>query len=90
MKGGVVVAKELIGVEIVSYQSKKNNQMVNGVRIHVLEDLSPPNIGKRTISEYVSEGRIEDFPLGPILTILYEPTFGNKHRCVGVIPDYDN
>lgn len=86
MKGGVIVAKELVGVEVVSYQSSKNNQMVNGVRIHVLEDLTAPNIGKRSISEYVANGQLNDFPLGPIAAILYEPTFGNRHRCVGVIP----
>lgn len=80
------MAKELIGVEVVSYQSSKNNAMVNGVRIHVTEDLAAPNVGKRTISEYISNGNIHDFPLGPIATILYEPTFGNRHRCVGVLP----
>lgn len=80
------MAKELVGVEIVSYKSSKNDQMVNGVRIHVLEDLVPPNVGKRTISEYISNGNILDFPLGPIAAVLYEPTFGNRHRCVGIIP----
>lgn len=76
--------KQLVGVEKVAYTSKSGNQ-VSGVRIHVLSDLMPPHTGQSSSSEFISQGRIEDFPLGEIQTVLYEPLMNGRYRCTGVL-----
>lgn len=77
--------KELVGIERVDYTNKSGKQ-VRGVRIHVLSPLPFPHLGSRCDSYYVSGGDVSCFHLGPIQAVLFEPGFGDRMNCVGVLP----
>lgn len=77
--------KELVGIERVDYTNKSGKQ-VRGVRIHVLSSLDFPHLGSRCDSYYVSGGDVSCFHLGPIQAVLFEPGFGDRMNCVGVLP----
>lgn len=77
--------KNLVGVEVVSYTSKKTGKLVQGVRIYVSQEIHSPGYGISVTSEFVSGAIISDFPLGPIKAVLYEPGFGSSYKCVGVL-----
>lgn len=76
--------KEVVGIEVVNYTNKQGRQ-ISGVRIHCIEPLPAPHLGSRTISEFITGQGISDFTLGEYSALLYEPGFGNTHRCVGVL-----
>lgn len=77
--------KELVGIERVDYTNKSGKQVM-GVRIHVLTPLAPPHFGSRCDSYYVSGADTSRFQLGPIQAVLFEPGFGERMTCVGVLP----
>lgn len=78
--------KRVIGVEPVSYTGKNGNP-VRGVRIHIATELMSPSIGESVANEFISQADINDYHLGPVQAVLYEPGFGGRYRCTGVIYD---
>lgn len=76
--------KELIGIELVSYTNKDGRQ-VTGTRLYISSPLVSPNQGCSVVAEFVNGVLPDQFRLGPVLAVLYEPTFNNSHRCVGVL-----
>lgn len=76
--------KCIVGVESVNYTSK-DGKPVSGVRIYVSTELQAPHIGISVKDEFITGGNISDYPLGEVQAILYEPTFKNNYRCVGVL-----
>lgn len=75
--------KEIVDVEEVRYSLKRGGY-VEGVRIYISCVLCPPFSGRAVISEFIKGGKIEDYPKGPILAVLYEPSFAG-YACKGVI-----
>lgn len=76
--------KSIVGVERVDYKSKNGTQ-VTGVRVFIATELMFPSVGVSVKEEYISGGDVKDYPLGEVQAILYEPTFRNNYRCVGVL-----
>lgn len=76
--------KTVVGIEVVSY-TNKSQKLIQGIRLHITEDLVSPNLGVRTFSEFVSGANVKEYKLGEISAVLYEPGYGNMYRCTGVI-----
>lgn len=77
--------KRIIGIEPVSYVSKKTNLPVVGVRIYIATELAAPAIGVSVKDEFINGASMNDYYIGEIQAVLYEPGFGNQYRCVGVL-----
>lgn len=77
--------KRIIGIEPVSYVSKKTNQPVTGVRIYIATDLVAPSVGVSVKDEFISGASMNDFYVGEVQAVLYEPGYGNQYRCTGVL-----
>lgn len=76
--------KKVIGIENISY-TNKNGKQVQGIRLHITELLPAPHIGEKAYSEFISGAFPNEYHLGNILTVLYEPTMAGNYRCVGVL-----
>lgn len=78
----------LVGAEEVAYTDKSGNPR-HGVRIHVTETFSlvpgGPVVGERANNYYIANADISDYPLGELMTVLFEPTLSGKARCTGVL-----
>lgn len=76
--------KEIVGIEKVNY-SNKDGKVINGVKIYIATSLAPAGIGVSVKEEYLANRDISEFHLGEVLAVLYEPTYRNNYRCVGVL-----
>ena len=70
--------QKIIGVEQVNYVNK-NNVTVFGARLHIASPATLPAIGEVTSQIFISGRSISDFPLGDIVTVVYNQTpYGAK------------
>lgn len=79
--------KQIVGIEVVNYTSKKGQQ-VSGVKLYCCEPLPSPHIGSRAFDVYISGGVVSNYHLGEYVTLIYEPGFSGTFKCTGVL--YDN
>lgn len=76
---------KVIGVKRVDYTNKRNERVV-GCELTVASEFSPENgIGYSANNYFIKDGRLDDFPLKEIYTVLFEPTPNGYQRCVGVL-----
>lgn len=75
---------KVVGIENASYV--KDGQTKIGTRLYIARHISPDTgIGVSVREEYISGRPSSDFKLGDIITPIYEPGFGDKMRCTGVL-----
>lgn len=79
----VTQKKELVGIEPVSYT--KDGQVHFGTRLYIQFPLASPSVGVKFKDEYIPNVNSTEFHLGPIEAVLYEPGYGGKMRCTGVL-----
>lgn len=75
---------EVVGIEQVHYTNKEG-RIIHGVRLFCLEPLPSPHIGSRSIENFINGADASDFRLGEYVTLLYEPGYGNRFICKGVL-----
>lgn len=75
--------KEVVGIRPVSY-TRQNGDNVRGVNVFCVEPLPSPGIGFKTVELFFNGYDIDDFHLGPYVTILYEPGYSGRSRATGI------
>ena len=77
--------KSIVGIEVVDYVAKSGSK-VSGVRLYISKEITGGcGVGVSVTSEFLSGKSLNDFKLGPIQAVLYEPTFNGQYRCIGVL-----
>lgn len=77
--------QKVIGSKNVNY-TNRNGQLVVGVEITVATELpSDQGFGFTAQTYFIRNRQLKEFPLGEIITVLYEPGFNGNPVCCGVL-----
>lgn len=79
------MVEKVIGIEDVNYTNKDQKKVI-GVRLHIASEMqASEGSGFRVYSEFLNGHRPDEFKIGEITAVLYQPTFGGQYKCTGVL-----